>query len=262
MSFNKWNYVDGNLINRTDPSGYCYLEGDPEECNYQSLGVPNTVGYNEKVSPVNITWYPQVDPYPNGSIGIPRNINGAQLIDGDIGLCGLVALSAITGISVQTIRQLYITLANAGFIRHGTDSPPNYQGPGTLNSIVNNGIEGGWMSKNGLYWTDFVLEPNGGIIAYPNNVNYQANLLYQLLSESKHPIAGVEIEYGDQWNEASGKVQATSRPKDHKITHWVVISGVSTQWSKTNGFLNNDKVHKPGPQIEQLIVSPSISTSL
>lgn len=236
-----WTYVVSNPINRLDPSGHCYTEDESGKCAYYlPLPPPNTNGYSEKIPPPNITWYPAADPYPNGAIGIARNKNAAQLIDGDTGLCGLVALSAITQIPVQVLRRLYVELAAKGFIQHGTDSPPNYQGPGTLNSIVNNGIAGGWIAEGGLYWTDYIFGSDGNLIKYPENVNHQANLIYQLLSERKHPIAGVEIKYGNQSNEESGKIQATNRPKAFKITHWVVISGVSNQWSKTNRFLNND----------------------
>jgi len=32
LSFNRWNYVEGNPVNRLDPSGYCYLDDLSEVC--------------------------------------------------------------------------------------------------------------------------------------------------------------------------------------------------------------------------------------
>jgi RHS repeat-associated protein len=244
MSYNQWNYTLSNPINFTDPSGNvpCHMLPPEDQVNCVASPAPNTRGYNEKIPPRNITWYPSQNPYLMGATGIPRNTNGSQRIDQNYGLCGVVALSAITGLSVQSIIRLYVELQSQGFINSGTDIPPNFQGPGTLVEIVNNGIAGGWTAE-GLYWTNFLRDSNGNQLSYPANKRQQANLIYQLLSQGKHPVAGVEILSGSfaaENADISGKIASTNRSKANKITHWVVISGVSNEWSKTNGFYNNN----------------------
>ena len=65
MSFNKWNYVDNNPINRLDPSGHCYIDDQYEQCtpyDPQPWLPPNTKNYNEKLAPRNITWEPFLNP--------------------------------------------------------------------------------------------------------------------------------------------------------------------------------------------------------
>lgn len=121
LSLNRWIYVEGNPINRWDPTGNCYIDDQSNVCvpfdKYQDP--PKISGYNEKIPPKNVSWYPSTDPLANGASGIPRNTNAAQFLNSSyefcngkncvhFGLCGEGVLSAITGLSVQSIAHIYM----------------------------------------------------------------------------------------------------------------------------------------------------------
>ena len=77
ISFNRWNYVEGNPVNLTDPSGQnpCKNLPEPEKdlCELE-IKPPKTSNYNPTSAPINISWY-------SNGIGRWINQNGAPIID-------------------------------------------------------------------------------------------------------------------------------------------------------------------------------------
>ncbi len=230
-------YVEGNPVNLADPSGH-----EPWWCRILELNCPgpDTDNYSEKVPPNGITWFPESDPLVSGAVGIPQNTNAAQFLNLDYepcdyyladcvhyGLCGAVALSAITGIPIASIAKAYIWGKENGIIVT-KDNPPDYTGSGTMTQIVNKLIGGGW-SAEGNYWPNFTKRVN-----LPNQ-------MYDWLSQGKFAIAGVRI------------ISGSSRPESAEIagkvgggrgspTHWVVITGMSKEWSwsQETAYINDN----------------------
>ncbi len=243
MSFNMWNYVDGNPINRLDPSGQC--DDLNEKCVYyhRLLSPPNTHGYNEKMRPQNITWKPARDPLVHGALGLTPG-NGAQYhVPGwekkgkdNANLCGLVSLAAILyryGISAKDSVDLFSK----------TISPdPDYQSDTDLVDYVTDSYSDKLSIEN--------LTSKGATI------NAFADILRSSLSSSTVIMAGVEINSGGKII-SSGTAKARlaavieyMKNKDTKqgkkmkqpqalcgngvICHWVVVTGISQQWQDNN----------------------------
>lgn len=105
------------------------------------------------------------------------------------------------------------------------DSPPDYTGPGTLALIVNNLI-GSWHAE-GNYWSNFV-----------SRRTLLANQIHDWLSQGKFAVPAVTIMSGSSdptLADLAGKV-GPGVP-----THWVAITGMSNEWSKSSGkYLNDD----------------------
>lgn len=242
MSYNKWNYVDGNPVNRLDPSGHCYLDDQGDECtplDYPSpIEPPNTTGYNEKYPPRNIYWKPTHNPLTAGALGLTPG-NAAQYMvpgwENNYRLCGLVSLAAILtqyGISAKDVVDLFSAIISAD---------PNGQDNNDLVTFVTNSYADKLTIRD-------LTSQGGSMIGFKN-------ILRDNLSSSTVVMAGVEINNGGKIissGTAKARLEAwaeylndpdkdpNKRPQGicdkGVICHWVVVTGISQQWRETDVY--------------------------
>ena len=269
MSYNLWLYVNANPIKYIDPLGkrichsnsFCNSlqtpETDPRDIvpfyDYAKDEFPTALeGYagQEKISPSGIAFTPPEDPLWRGAIGIPQNHNAAQFVkrfhdpdDKDywfdsfvhmekgeentyFNLCGQISVAAILealvswrGVQISVDRVLRDWEQNMEMSLKNTTS--SYD----LSSFINN------------YYSNMAIGQSDLSSPYIWNKvpeNQFPQQLARWLSNSYYLMAGVEIVSGSSWVEYGGFVGKTTRPSDQRISHWVVITGMSLLWDKEN----------------------------
>jgi len=236
MSFNMWNYVDGNPINRIDPSGHCYLDDQSEECTLYQFSVPNTENYDEKSPPAGILWSsnpiannistqlaPIYDAMGNlisktnaAQFEIPNHKrtficdkNGKNCISTNVNFCGQVVLSAILyqllpGITAETV-------ADALNYPTGTAAPTLAE---YLNVNYGSYVEAQTISMKSKVITGMVFHD---YIESMFRVSTLFAPVVNIRSGNSHPIGDPDGING-QLDTKGG------------IAHWVLITGVSMQW--------------------------------
>jgi hypothetical protein len=264
MSYNHWNYVDGNPINRLDPSGYCYLDDLSKECVPYAppASLPNTNGYDEKVHPKSISWVSnsmanninsQLAPIYNTDGNLVSNINAAQFQIGgyekytgncsewssgkkkdrvclryesfNVNFCGQVVLSAILGQLVP------------GLTARDIVEDLNYQS-GTSASLLASYLNDKYSRY--VKADSVVMSPN--VRTGQQFHNYMSGLFAQsaLLAPIVNIVSGNSYPPGDP-DGLNGQLGIIGG-----INHWILITGVSRQWkNQEDSPLNWVRVFNP-----------------
>jgi len=218
----------------------------------------------EKNEPSNITWLPEEDPSEEiifWAGGIPRDTNAAQFIPLRImneeegkedevlwseaeatGLCGEGATAAILNaisddvVTIQDVVSEYVNAIAAGDItrvgKTSSDLDPSYTGPGELQQFIDERY-GDILDADGtnFYWSNL-------LDIYPFQWNTKPgevyNLFHDWLDNQQYTIAGVEIVDGSRSHPRGGWVGDTDNAT--KIVHWVVLTGISSEFDTTNAY--------------------------
>ena len=250
LSLNRWGYVQGNPINYADPSGFGPCDklplGEQELCE---MDVPDTTNYNEKIPPQNITWISNtianninrhLAPIYNEAGKFIANTNAAQFqiaghrnyTDGtclpgyfdkktgqcsryksyNVNFCGQVVLSAILRELIPSTTAK--TVADALNYQSGTAASDL----GTyLNQNYSNSVEAQPVSmandvKNGYAFFDH---------------------MSQMFANATLLMPVVNIMFGNSGADTDG-INGQLGVGGNSIGHWILITGVSREWEKTN----------------------------
>jgi hypothetical protein len=234
LSLNRWNYVEGNPVNRFDPSGMVPCSMLPPEdqvnCTYAPPPDIDIHQYDETRIPDKITFSPKL---PLDHIkGWEAGKIGTQLVDpNNTGLCGPASVAWIVSlffpdVSIQDVTKNYTRLLSSSKISKCVvdvksdmcklpfeqSKDPNYNGVRQMAGLVNVGYGHILSAKYGDVNREGM---ESRILLYRSNIG------------SHYLIAGVMANgsNGMLRNGApNGKFSANG------VYHFVVITGISDQW--------------------------------
>jgi len=231
LSLNRWLYVEGNPINRTDPTGKSF--GDP--ISPMALLInrsKNPENFNPNDSPPLLSWNPSVG--VSLTTDIEQNVKEAQYTvkgfeRGELGfsLCGIVALAMILETATGIPDQLYYIWDKGLSQTTNTIGIPSLIEAATRTFPKSQEWQGRAYIYNQILFYDGATgkshyEQYGGPNWYGN---WQALGIYPklktMLQAGHYVIAGVTI-VGSGW----GQVVTTNG-----VGHWVVITGLSGEWN-------------------------------
>jgi len=240
MSYNYWNYTDGNPINRMDPFGSCWVNGPsaeeipgntwPGPCSLVGR-VKNPKNSDAAYAPESITWNPSVQVNLASDIaqGVPESqytVNGFEKGALGYNLCGQISLTMILETATGVPDLLHYIWAEGLHSTKGLTSiddliesaarvfPKQQEWQGrtyVFNAILfYDGLTGisHWEKTGGSNWYG---EDWQGLDVYPK--------VKSILAAGHYVIAGVTI--GGSW----GQVVSNG-----ETGHWVVVTGLSRQW--------------------------------
>lgn len=206
--------------------------------------------------PAGVQFSPTSDPLWRGAMGINRGFNGvtaSQFLEGwdkpkgtyNNGLCGQTSIAAILRayadpITIQDLVDIYYHQAIAGKIigayaatgEHPDDDYINYTAPEELASFINFNMGAGHADPSSLH--TYISNPDQWRVQWapepPYYRSYGKDIRDRIngwLRNRRYPIITVRIN-GSGGNEDGGRV--ASGP----YRHWVVITGISQQFSLQN----------------------------
>jgi RHS repeat-associated protein/CSLREA domain-containing protein len=230
MSYNLWNYVDANPINRRDPSGYCYEDeyGNCVHNNTQPVPPsPDYYGQKPKTKPAGIVWSPslhvfklnlqdaQGNPVPSGTTASQFYIKD-KYGNYITGACGPLSVAAIAqwwdpnGFFLKAYELSWTYTYTQNGEEHSTLVPvdPNYTSSAELEAII----------ESVPVWDAYTL----------NNISDDSAYLKvkEALNRHHFAIPGVNI---------SG---STGIVGQGSAGHWLVITGLAIdyQWNRGDAW--------------------------
>ncbi len=237
QSLNQWNYVEGNPVNLSDPSGnvpdYC-THIDPHDwpnvpgCPGYVASPPPTTGYNPRTPPLHITWIDDEITQritANGAPGLSRDISGIQLkVPGhacteghNCAYCGQVAVAAILGVNVKTVVEDMQDPSKIGLADNVAASAVNLA----------------------AYINDYYSDQFKAVIQTPRISPFSelGSWLGDNLSHDNAILALVWIANANSGYEPAASENNPNIPNTKGVisslgttNHWVVITGRSVQW--------------------------------
>jgi hypothetical protein len=248
LSLNRWNYVEGNPINRTDPSGFCYIDDQSDECIPYEPGPPNTSNYNEKIEPSGIHWVSntignnistKLAPIYNADGRLVTEENGAQFeIAGHERTPTTDCLKWSTGSKKDRVCEKYRS-ANV-----------NFCGQVVLSAILSQLIPG-ITAKTVIEALNYQTGTSNTDLAEYLNKNYSGYVEAKAIKGDRFNQVDsffnyISASFGNSTliapivNIVSGNKNLTNPPPDVNgklgitggINHWVLITGISTRWQR------------------------------
>jgi RHS repeat-associated protein len=250
ISLNKWLFGNNNPINNVDH------DGKTAEKLYKQK--PVAYDNNKITPPTGISFTPSNDPFSNGALGLQKGLYQAQFIAGwgrtydkNTGLCGQVSITAIlnwfgiprTAVGVIQDYQDAATSGNINSRKNGPGDYINYRTGAELRDFVNyaynridypisvsatfstwfKDINDSMQVKDVYLWDQWNAQWNGD----RQYGRHMKNLIQGWLDSNEFAIAGVVAD-GTTGN------LITDMESSNDTEHWVVISGISSEFSETN----------------------------
>jgi len=250
LSLNRWGYVEGNPVNLTDPSGFGPCDKfPPGERDLCEMDAPNVKNYNEMIPPHNITWI---------SNSIANNINRH-----------LVPIYDVAGNFISKTNAAQFQIAGHRNYTDGTCLPGYYdKKTGTCSRYKSYNVNFCGQVVLAAVLRELIPSVTAKIVAdalnyqsgtaasdlgtylnqnYPNNVNAQpasmANFvkngqvffdhMSQMFTDSTLVMPVVNIMFGNSGADTDG-INGQLGLGGNSIGHWILITGISREWERTN----------------------------